>query len=80
MESLLLSQALHCAVLLTGVLKAGRGPGDWPAEGAGHLGLHVPLKEVEHGVPPGVGEVVVGRAPQGLSTKTTDNLNVSITS
>lgn len=65
----LLSCALYHGVLLAGVLKAGRGPGDGPAVRAWHRGLDVPLQEVEQGVPPGVGEVVVGRAFQSLSRK-----------
>ena len=56
----LLSCALHHGVLLAGVLKAGRRPGDGPAVRARHRGLDVPLQEVEQRVPPSVGEVVVG--------------------
>lgn len=59
-RGLLLSRALHLGILLAGVLEAGGGTADGPAEGARDLGLHVPLKEVEDGVPPCVCEVVVG--------------------
>lgn len=65
----LLPWALYHGVILAGVLKAGRRPGEGPAVRAGHRGLDVPLHEVEQRVPPGVGEVVVGRAFQSLSRK-----------
>lgn len=65
----LLSCALYHGVLLAGVLKAGGRPGDGPAVGAWDRSLDVPLHEVEQWVPPGVGEVVVGRAFQSLSGK-----------
>lgn len=65
----LLSGTLYHGVLLAGVLKAGRRPGDGPAVRARHRGLDVPLQEVEQRVPPGVGEVVVGRALQSLSRR-----------
>lgn len=62
----LLSCALYHGVLLTGVLKTGRRPGDGPAVWARHRGLDVLLQEVEQRVPPGVSEVVVGWAFQSL--------------
>lgn len=65
----LLSCALYHGVLLAGVLKAGWRPSDGPAVRTWHRGLDVPLQEVEQRVPPGVGEVVVGRAFQSLSRK-----------
>lgn len=61
--------ALNHGILLAGVLKAGRWPGDWPAVGAWHSSLNIPLQEVKQWVPPGVGEVVVGGTFQSLSRK-----------
>lgn len=55
-----LPRALYHGILLTGVLKAGRRPGDGPAVRAWHRRLDVPLQEIEQWVPPGLSEVVVG--------------------
>lgn len=63
----LLSCTLDHGVLLAGTLEAGRRPGDGPAVGAWYGRLNVPLQEVEQRIPPGVGEVVVGRAFKSLS-------------
>lgn len=72
----LFSSALHHGVRLAGVLEAGRGPGPWPAVGARHRRLDVPLEEVEQRVPPGVGEVVIGRALQGLSRQIMNQIHI----
>lgn len=72
--SSLLPGALDHRVALAGVLEAGRGPVEGPAVGAGHRRLDVPLQEVEDGVPPGVREVVVGRALQSLMVEEHRNM------
>lgn len=66
---LLLSCALYHGVLLTGILQAGRRPGYGPTVWTRHCGLDVPLQEVKEWVPPGVGEVVIGWALQGLKRR-----------
>lgn len=73
MSGSLLPCALHHGVLLAGVLKAGGRPGDGPAVRAWHRRLDVLLHEVEQWIPPGVGEVVVGRAFQSLSREKSHN-------
>ena len=58
MNSSILRGTLDCRILLTTIVETGR-PGDWRAVAARHLGLHIPLEEVKHWIPPCVGEIVV---------------------
>lgn len=75
----LLSCALHHRVRLAGALQAAGRPSDGPRVGALHRRLDVPLEQGEHRVPPSVGQVVVGRALQGLSRREPLELNVKST-